>query len=295
MTGIISRRLLACLLLALLAAALYGASLVKLPILDEETDRYFSESIRSASLAYATVRGVNAVVSVAKESRLELSPTGVGVSLAAGQILDPIDDMAERLSSLLVTAIVSVGIQKIGYEIGKAVSLQLVALLLVLALPLLWRSGPASTLALQWLLKGCLLLLLLRFMLPLSAMLSDTVYESTLRPNIEAANARLSIISSGYDELSSIEQSEDAGLLSLGGAAADKARAIRQAFSRLVEQAENIIGSLVDLATAYAAMFVIQVLLLPLAMLWLLWATLKSRALAEISGQLATRLQTAPA
>jgi len=294
MTGI-SRRLLASLLLLLTGAALYGASLVKLPILDEAADRYFSESIHSATLAYATVRGVNAVVSVAKESRIELSPTGVGVSLAAGQILDPIDDMAERLSSLLVAAIVSVGIQKIGYELGKAVSLQLVALLLLIALPLIWLNGAGSSLILQWLLKGCLLLLMLRFMLPLSAMLSDAIYESALRPNIEAATDRLSIVSSGYAELSNSEQQEDEGILSLSAAAADKARAIRQTFSRLVEQAENIVSSLVDLATAYAALFVIQVLLLPLTMLWLLWTALQSQALTAFSGRLASGLKAAPA
>ena len=288
-----SRKLLVSLFTLLVGGALYGASLVKIPILDEEADRYFSETIRSATLAYATVRGVNAVVSVAKESRVELSPTGVGVSLAAGQILDPIDDMTERLSSLVVAAIVSVGIQKIGYEIGQAMSLQLVALLLFIALPLIWRGG--SGLMLQWLIKGCLLLLLLRFMLPLSAMLSDIVYERMLRPNIETATDRLSIVSSGYDELSSIEQRQDEGLLSLGGAAADRARAIKQSFSRLIEQAENIIGSLVDLATAYAAMFVIQILLLPLTVLWLLLALLKSQGLTELSARLATRLMAAPA
>lgn len=291
----ISRKLLASLLILLTGAAFYGASLVKLPVIDEQADRYFSEAIHSSTLAYATIRGVNAVVSVLKESRLELSPTGVGVSLAAGQILDPIDDMTERLSTVVVSAIVSIGIQKIGYEVGKAVSLQLVALLLIITLPLIWMNGAGSNLMLQWLIKGSLLLLLLRFMLPLSAILSDALYESTLRPNIEIAVEQLSVVSSGYEELSSFEPKGDEGFFSsLGGAAADKVGEIKEAFARTVDQAENIIGSLVDLATAYAALFVVQVLLLPLAMLWLLWATLNSQVLTKISDRLAAGLKAAP-
>ena len=52
MTGT-SRKLLASLLAALVSAALYGASLTKIPILDEQADRYFSEAIGTATLAYA--------------------------------------------------------------------------------------------------------------------------------------------------------------------------------------------------------------------------------------------------
>jgi hypothetical protein len=54
-------------------------------------------------LTYATCRVINASVSIVKESSLQLEPAGVGISLAVGQALDPIDDMAAGPSELQLT------------------------------------------------------------------------------------------------------------------------------------------------------------------------------------------------
>lgn len=286
-------KLLYTLLAILTSLALYAASFAKLPVVDEQAESYFSESIQSATLAYATIRGVNAVVSVLKESRLELSPAGVGVSLAAGQILDPIDDMTERLSSVVVTAIVSIGIQKIGFEIGKAASFQMIAIALLLFVPAIWLNIRGYAQILKWILKGCLLLLMLRFMLPLSAMLSDAMYENVLRPNIETAVENLSVVSSGHEALSNFEQNGDEGFFSsMSGTAADKIKATRQAFIKMVDNAENIITSLVSLTTAYTAMFVTQILILPLLMLWILLAVVRSQSIETLAAQLINRMHS---
>lgn len=70
-----------------------------------------------AGVAYGVCRVVNASVSAIKESQIQIEPAGLGVSLAVGQVLDSLDDMTERASDILVTAIVSLGIQKIVYEL----------------------------------------------------------------------------------------------------------------------------------------------------------------------------------
>jgi hypothetical protein len=70
-------------------------------VLDTTADDYFRDAITKAGLTYATCRAVNASISIVKESSLQLEPAGVGVSLAVGQALDPIDDMTERLSDVL--------------------------------------------------------------------------------------------------------------------------------------------------------------------------------------------------
>jgi hypothetical protein len=74
----------------LIAAALFFSSVTKIPVLDTKTDTYFNDAITKAGLAYATCRAINASVSVVKGSTLQLEPAGVGVSLAVGQVLDPI-------------------------------------------------------------------------------------------------------------------------------------------------------------------------------------------------------------
>jgi len=284
-------RLGATLLLLLVSALFYGASVVKIPAIDHMTDTYFSESIRSATLAYATTRGVNAVVSVIKESHLELAPAGVGITIAAGQILDPIDDMTERLSSVLVAAIASIGIQKLGYEIGTAISFKAIAMVLLLMAPLLWLHSATLASLYGPLLKLCLLLLLLRFLLPVSALVSDQLYSHWLQPGIAGAVDDLSVVSSSYQSLSKLQPEQGGGFFSsMTAATSEKVEQIRVAFMQMVDHAENIIRSLLTLMTLYLAVFVLQVVLLPMLMLWLMLRIAKSRMLDALAGTLRRRL-----
>jgi len=278
--------------LVLLSSALFfAASFINIPVTDKLADDYFSESIKAATVAYATARGVNAVVSVVKESHLELAPAGVGISIAAGQVLDPIDDMTERLSSVLVTAIASLGIQKIGFEVSEAISFKGIALILLITIPLLWMNSTATSPLLKPLLKLSLILLLLRFMLPASALISDSLYTGWLEPSISDAMQKLSVASDNYHALSRLPPEQEQGFFSsMTAATSDKIEKTREVFITMVANAENIISSLLNLITAYLTIFIVQILLLPLAMLYLLIALFKSRTLDEITTSLSDRL-----
>ncbi len=273
---------LVALLLLLSSTLFYAASLQKIAISDDMADTYFAESIRAATIAYATTRGVNAVVSVIKESELNLAPAGVGLTIAAGQLLDPIDDMTERLSSLLVAAIASLGIQKIGFEISALVSFKAIALLLLLAIPLLWQRNAMTTLLLDIALKSCFILLLLRFMLPLSALVSDAVYKHWLQPDIEASLTRLTLVSDSYQQMATLPADQSQGLFSsLTDTTSQKVTQTQQSFTHMVAHVEQIIAALMSLMTAYLTIFVVQIILLPLFMLWLLLALFRSEILDE--------------
>ena len=266
--------------LLLISALFFATSFINIPVTDKLAENYFSESIKATTIAYATTRGVNAVVSVVKESQLELAPAGVGISIAAGQILDPIDDMTERLSSVLVAAIASLGIQKIGFEISSAITFKLLAIILLLLIPAIWLNIPAYQPIVQLMLKFSLVLLLLRFLLPVSALASHALYEHWLQPGIDSSLEKLSLISSSYDDMSSLQPEQSEGFFSsMTGSAADKVAKTKEAFLKLVNHAEDIISSLLSLITVYIALFVVQTLLLPLFMLWLLLTLLKSPGL----------------
>lgn len=70
------------------------------PKIDDASKKYIDESIVLAASTYATSRAINAGVSSLQESTVTLSPWGVGLQMAPGQILDPINDATERLSDL---------------------------------------------------------------------------------------------------------------------------------------------------------------------------------------------------
>lgn len=264
------KRLLTSLLIVVVSGAMYALSAVEIPVVDRQSEAYFDSALTGATLAYAATRGVNAVVSVLKESEIDVAPAGVGVTLAAGQILDPIDDMTERLSDVLVMAIVSLGIQRLGYEIGTALSFKAVAVLLLAFIPVIWFNLRAHQTLPRLLLKACIVFLALRFLLPVSSLINDALYQNILQGRIEEAKQGLSIISSDYEELSSIQPEEEDGFLSSLGSAGEKVEEIRQAWSRIVDNAENVVSSLLTLTTMYLAVFLLQVLLIPLSMLWLL-------------------------
>ena len=105
---------------------------MKIPILDSVTDYYFDNSISKAGLSYATCRSVNALVSILLESEIQFEPGGVGVSIALGQFLDPLDDMTERLSDVLVTAVTSLGVQKLLYEISVSLTFPFLIIFLII-------------------------------------------------------------------------------------------------------------------------------------------------------------------
>jgi hypothetical protein len=61
---------------------------------------------------------LNAVISVAQGTDVAIEPAGVGVKFSPGEILDPINDLVEKFSTLMLFASISFGIQKILITLG---------------------------------------------------------------------------------------------------------------------------------------------------------------------------------
>ncbi len=74
--------------------------------------------LKRALISFATARTLNAVISVAQGTDLAFEPAGIGVKFAPGQILDPINDLIEKFSTLMLAATISFGIQHVLIKIG---------------------------------------------------------------------------------------------------------------------------------------------------------------------------------
>ena len=86
--------------------------------LDRPAEQFVNAGLKRAFASYATARLLNAVISVAQGTEVALEPMGVGVNFAPGQLLDPINDLVEQFSDLMLVATVAFGIQKILINIG---------------------------------------------------------------------------------------------------------------------------------------------------------------------------------
>lgn len=247
---------------------------IRLPGLDSQADQYFAMSIQQATVAYATCRVVNGSVSVLKESDLQLQPAGVGLSLAIGQALDPIDDMVERASDVLVTSITSLGLQKLIYEMAVT---QVPGLLGVLLLMLSFSLFFSSRRVLHFQ-RGCVHLMILflvaRMCLPLSSLANDFLNDQFFEPEITAAQKELALGVEALGTMLEVTLPEIDGLRGTvdNSVAFVKIKAVefKEGLGALVVNAGNLVDNLIKLTFLYIGIFLVQVILLPLAVFWLM-------------------------
>lgn len=266
------KKILQSFIYVIIAILLFAFGGEKLPYLDTTTDNYFTEAITKATLAYATCRIINASVSVVKDSHLQLEPAGVGISLAVGQVLDPIDDMAERLSDVLVTAITSLGVQKLVYEISIKIAFPIVAVLIFILSALLWFQCERISCLYNIVLKLSILLIVFRFCLPFASLANNFLYNQFFVNPIMEAKDELSFTSTNIESVKEFSTPEIDGVLGTikNGAKflKTKVQEIKNIFFVMARNMANIIHNLLKLTFLYVGIFLIQVIILPISIFW---------------------------
>jgi len=264
----------------LISGLLFFSAGIQLPVLDSRADAYFNEAITKAGVSYATCRVINATVSIIKESRLELEPAGVGLSLAVGQILDPINDMTERLSDVLVMAITSLGVQELTYELSLTLAPPAFALFLFVMSILLWFQND-RIIRLQKATMSILLIVgIARFCLPLSSAANEFLHDNFFSGQIVDANNELALGVADLDKLKDISLPEHDGFMEAieNSASFLKQKSVhfKNAIAVTVSNRGTIIENLLKLTFLYVGVFLIQVIILPLLIFWILLKTINS-------------------
>jgi len=161
-----------------------------LPVSDQAGRAHVDEAFSRALIGYALARGLNGVISVAQGTEIAVQPAGVGVNFAPGEILDPINDLVERFSWVMMLATSSLGVLKVLLSMsawqGLLVGLAAVGLLLVASRFVAGGRAFAPTLQ-----RVFLFLLLLRFMMPAISVGNDWVYRTFLEQDYIEASATL--------------------------------------------------------------------------------------------------------
>jgi hypothetical protein len=231
------------------------------------TDRVF----RQALLTYAAARSLDAAVSLAEGTELALEPGGIGITVSAGEILEPLDDLVEQFSSLMLVSTTSLGIQSLLLRAsawGWLTTLLIVALLARVGAAFAPERVPARARAI--LAKTTVLLLIARFAVPAYALGTTVLFERFLQPGQEEAVQALEETSTDVREMEQLDADEiEPGL------AGRVSRWFSGAIERLdvsqrVEQLRDRIGEAVDHLVHLMVVFVLQTLVLPVAFLWLL-------------------------
>jgi predicted membrane channel-forming protein YqfA (hemolysin III family) len=249
--------------------------------IDRASENQAEDALKNALVTFAVARTLNGVISAAQGTEVALEPGGVGVVLSVGEVLDPINDLIERFSAVMLIAASSLGLQMLLLNITSwwGVSGFLFAaaagFLVVIWAPrstAAQYAGPAFRLL--------LFLLFVRFAVPVLIVGTTLISDAFLAPEQEAATAILRDTTADIerinDEAQAVSADDQSFMDRLGEMIDESLESMRvgDRLQELKESASNAAEHIVSLI----AIFVLQTILLPLLFLWLFIASLKGIA-----------------
>jgi hypothetical protein len=241
--------------------------------MDQRAAADYEQLFQRAFVTFALARTINGVISVVQGTEIALQPAGVGVTLTPGEILDPVNDLVERFSWVMMGATISLGVQNVLLDISAWWVIQaLVTLLAAWLLIRLWYPGQESEVTRALLKRVFLLVLFVRFAVPVMLIANDLLYQQFLEERYQQSTE---IITEAGKELEQL--SEDANAENEGDDEAGMLNSITRAWSSTVDsidlsgrlqrmqaQAARVIEHIVQLSVV----FILQTALLPVAFLW---------------------------
>lgn len=260
-----------------IAAALTG-------VIDDYGREYGERAFKRALVTFAVARTLNGVISVAQGTEVAVEPGGVGVNFTVGQVLDPVNDLVERFSAVMLVATTSLGLQNV---LLRIVSWWGITALLVVAASLtvvwVWRGAAVRRARPRWLLNGFLALVFVRFAVPLLIIGTGLVFDTFLAAEQDAATAALETTRQeieAFNQEPTVVVDEEQSMLDRLATMVDDSldtMNVRERLERFKTRVSNASEHIINLIV----IFVLQTIILPLAFVWLL---------AQLTKQLASRL-----
>jgi hypothetical protein len=235
---------------------------ISTPLYKDISEKYINETLKDAIITYATLRGVNAGVSVIQESSLTLG-VGVDGTIAIGQVLDPINDAVERFSDMITISLWVLGAEKIIFEFSQMKIIYIFLFLVIIG---------AIFIKNELFNKILILLILIRLFIPFSTLFSNYSNKEIFAPQIKkyrnilenAENKQINI---------NITQKSDSFWSSLKNKVSNVTNSFNQFKERMqfyIVNSSKIINALINLSILYFSKFLLNLVLLPLIFLYIL-------------------------
>jgi len=151
--------------------------------MDKTGRKIVDEAFSQALIVFATARTLNAVISVVQGT--EVGPPGV--TIAVGEILDPVNDLVERFSWIMLVSVTSLGIQTILMDIVATPLFNYLLVILIAAynlrrfVPIPAAQKPGAFFRL------IVFVLFVRFSMPLMSIANTLAYEHFVQPHYDIA------------------------------------------------------------------------------------------------------------
>ncbi len=248
-------------------------------LVDSEGRAYTDAALKRAVVTFAIARTLNGVISVAQETEFAFEPAGIGVTVMPGELLDPINDLIERFSWVMLASTASIGIQGVLLRMSEwwGVSLLLVVAAGFLFYVLWDPETPPWSRRVAY--HALLVALFLRFAVPVLLIATSLVSDTFLREQAEQAAAALQQSSQEIrEELpqteTEVKERTIGEKLSALVTKPMDAIDLRQRIERVQERVSRIVHNIIDLIVA----FTLETIVIPLVFLWLLIKVVKMSA-----------------
>ena len=234
--------------------------------LDTVATQQVDAGLKRALVSFATARALNAVISVAQGTEVSVQPLGVGLNFAPGQILDPVNDLVEQFSNLMLVASVAFGVQKVLIVMGGywLISLVLTAVTLGWAW-FYFRQRPSPV----WLSRLLVILLMVRFAVPAVNITTDWMFQQFLAEDYETSQKGIDGTSGQIATLTPpvLSGTDNQGLLENTRHWWSQNVDVKARFESLKQTAEQATEKIIKLIV----IFLLQTLLIPLLLFWALY------------------------
>ncbi len=241
--------------------------------LDQNGKKYIDKAFNRALITFGLAKSLNGIISLAQGTEVAIQPAGIGINLTPGQILDPVNDLVERFSWVMLASSTSLGMQKIFLKMTSWAYFRyfLAALLLITLFVMI--TGRNSGTVYRVLLRASLAMIILRFTVPLAGLGNEAIYQIFLQQDYQASNQVLKSTAEDIEILNQqqAEKQPDVGKKSVWESAREFYRStsemldINQRIEKYRQAAAESGRHIIDLIVV----FVLQTIIIPLGFLFL--------------------------
>lgn len=230
------------------------------------------ESFTQAVVVFGSAKALNAVISLAQGTELDLP----FVTVAIGQVLDPVNDLVEQFSLVMLASMASLGMQKIllSFATSTMYNVILGVSLVGLNIWLFVRFAKDERLRTLFF-KVTVVVLFLRFAVPLIGYVNYVAYENFVKPeyNIEQLNTKIELVTDEVSRVNqeTITQKEESSFFNKVAQTFDSSF-----YSKRVDAYKDAVDNASEYVIDLIIVFIFQTIFLPLLFLFVLYHLVKS-------------------
>ena len=235
--------------------------------LDIKGKELVDQSFTQAVIVFGSAKALNAVISLAQGTEVDLP----FLTVAVGEVLDPINDLVEQFSLVMLISMISLGIQKImmNFVTANLYNYILFFSLFVLNIWMFCRFSKDERFRTLFF-KIVVILIFLRFAVPLIGLVNDFAYNSFVKQdyNIQLLNENIIKVKDEVNQVTvnTIQQKEESSFFNKVVEKFDS-----NYYSKKVDEYKNAVDNSSEYIVALIIAFVFQTILLPLIFLFILY------------------------